>query len=185
MSLKCCACCSIKPLADFSGNQKKKVDGPRCLSCTRSMKPVVTSLKNGSSGSSRRCTSCKTRKDPSHFNINASTGECKDCSIKRQYREAERANEAARTKSAGACRVKDVKRRYGHLCEIPLEAYCEAGVAYSWNDYVTERDVQAASSAWDARSIAHDIDTQWGDMPGGGAYSDSNYYYGPGEYDYY
>lgn len=81
--------------------------------------------------------------------------------------------------------MKDVQRRYGHLCEIPLAAYCEAGVAYSLNDYVTERDVEAASSAWDARSIAHDIDTQWGTMPGGGAYSDSNDYYGPGEFDYY
>ena len=45
--------------------------------------------------------------------------------------------------------------------------------------------MQAASDAWDARGIAHDIDTQWGSMPGGGAYSDSNHYYGEGEYDYY
>ena len=68
---------------------------------------------------------------------------------------------------------------------IPIQAYYEAGVASSWNDYVTDKDVQAASDAWDARSIAHEIDTQWGDLPEGGAYSDSNYYYGPGDYDYY
>jgi hypothetical protein len=74
---------------------------------------------------------------------------------------------------------------YGHVCEIPLQAYAEAGVAFSWNDMVTAEDVEAASDAWDARSIAHAIDTQWGDMPWGGAYKDSNRYWGPGEYDYY
>lgn len=135
MSLKCCACNSIKPLTEFSGNQKRKEDGPRCLDCTRSMKPVVTSLRNGNAGSNRRCTSCKARKAPSDFNCE-SLNKCKACS--------------------GACRVKDVQRRYGHCCEIPLEAYREAGVAYSWDDYVTKRDVEAASNAWDARSIAHD-----------------------------
>ena len=83
------------------------------------------------------------------------------------------------------CRVRDVQRIYGHRCEIPLQAYAEAGVAYSSNDYVTADDVDRASDAWDARSIAHDIDTQWGEMPGGGAYSNSNHYYGPGCYDYY
>jgi len=41
--------------------------------------------------------------------------------------------------------------------------------------------MQAASDAWDARGIAHDIDTQWGSMPGGGAYTESNHYYGEGE----
>ena len=41
--------------------------------------------------------------------------------------------------------------------------------------------MQAASDASDARGIAHDIDTQWGSMPGGGAYTDSNHYYGEGE----
>ena len=44
---------------------------------------------------------------------------------------------------------------------------------------------KAASDAWDARSIAHDIDTQWGAMPWGGAYKDSNEYWGPGEYDFF
>ena len=74
-----------------------------------------------------------------------------------------------------------------HLCEIPIQAYLcrEAGVSSRLNDYVTEEDVDRASNAWDARSIAHEIDTQWGTMPYGGAYSDSNDYYGPGEYDYY
>ena len=55
----------------------------------------------------------------------------------------------------------------------------EAGVAKSRNDFVTEQDVQAASNTWDAMGIAHDIDTQWGDMPWGGAYSDSNHYWVP------
>ena len=72
-------------------------------------------------------------------------------------------------------------------CEIPLEAYCDAGVdVYAGRDtYVTEAEIERASNAWDARGLAHDIDTQWGSMPGGGAYSDSNHYFGPGEYDFY
>ena len=90
-----------------------------------------------------------------------------------------------RTAANGACRVKDVQVRYSHMCEIPLAAYIDAGVASRRNDFVTAQDVEAASNAWDARSVAHDIDTQWGDMPRGGAYSDSNDYYGPGEYDFY
>lgn len=81
--------------------------------------------------------------------------------------------------------MKEVQARCGHMCEIPLQAYIEAGVADSRNDYVTEADVEAASDAWDARSIAHDIDTQWGAMPMGGAYKGSNNYYGPGDWDFF
>jgi hypothetical protein len=77
-----------------------------------------------------------------------------------------------------------VHKHYGHLCEIPLQAYIDADVAWSRNDFVSEEDVEAASAAWDARSIEHDIDTQWGAMPWGGAYKDSNHYYGPGIYDF-
>jgi hypothetical protein len=71
--------------------------------------------------------------------------------------------------------------------KILLKAYEEAGVSLSRGraSMVTTRDVDAASDAWDARGILHDIDTQWGLIPGGGAYSDSNFYYGPGEYDFY
>ena len=32
--------------------------------------------------------------------------------------------------------VRDVKRTFGHLCEIPLSDYCEAVVAHSRNDLV-------------------------------------------------
>lgn len=49
---------------------------------------------------------------------------------------------------------------------------------------VTPEHVQAASDAWDARSILHEIDTQ-GLMPGGGAYKESDLYCGAGEYDFY
>jgi len=34
-------------------------------------------------------------------------------------------------------------------------------------------------------ALLRDIDTQWGAMPWGGAYKESNHYYGPGIYDYY
>ena len=110
---------------------------------------------------------------------------CNECVSEMAQKRAEAHNESMRTAANGACRVKDVKLKYGHSCEIPIQAYREAGVAWSWNDFVTEKDVEDASNAWDARSVAHEIDTQWGFMPQGGAYSDSNEYYGPGEYDYY
>ena len=167
MSLKCCACTEIKVVDAFSINQKKKESSPRCKDCVAANRDVVTLLvDDGNSGSHLRCSSCKTRKGMEMFEGNSN--KCAHCKEKKS-----------------ACRVKDVQRQYGHLCKIPLEAYREAGVASSWNDYVTERDVELASSSRDARSIAHGIDTQWGAMPHGGAYSDSNDYYGPGEYDYY
>ncbi|KAK7047892.1 hypothetical protein VNI00_006220 [Paramarasmius palmivorus] len=37
----------------------------------------------------------------------------------------------------------------------------------------------------DARALLHDIDTGFGCNPSGGAYSESDFYYGPGDYDYY
>ncbi len=110
---------------------------------------------------------------------------CNSCAAVVEANRRRTLNVAMRTAANGACRVKHVQSRYGHAHEIPIEAYREAGVAWKRSDYVTEQDVAAASNAWDARSIAHDIDTQWGSMPGGGAYSDSNSYYGSGAYDYW
>jgi len=37
----------------------------------------------------------------------------------------------------------------------------------------------------DAAHLLWEIDTQWGMIPGGGAYKESNHYYGPGIHDYY
>jgi hypothetical protein len=89
----------------------------------------------------------------------------------------------------GKCRIPihSVAKVYNHVCEIPLNACDEAGVSIPRGraSMVTTEDVDAASDARDARGILHDIDTQWGSMPGGGAYSDSNFYYGPGKYDFY
>ncbi len=132
------------------------------------------------------CSACGKSKPRDEFSKNqmskpATTRRCKQCITAGDSP----ASKAAHGGAWGKCRVRDVQRLYGHVCEIPLQAYEEAGVAFSWNDMVTAEDVEAASDAWDARSIAHDIDTQWGDMPWGGAYKDSNRYWGPGEYDYY
>lgn len=73
------------------------------------------------------------------------------------------------------------------MCEIPIEAYRHAGVRLPKGtaSMVTMDDVDRASNDWDAMGILHDIDTQWGAIPGGGAYSDSNDYFGSGDYDYY
>jgi hypothetical protein len=111
------------------------------------------------------------------------------CNTAEERARREQTNAAQSNKASGAaCRVQeDAQRIYGHLCEIPIQAYREAGAAFSRNDFVTsKRDVDRASDACDARGIAHDIDTQWGAIPrGAGAYSESNHYYGSGEYDYY
>ncbi|KZT64981.1 hypothetical protein DAEQUDRAFT_769220 [Daedalea quercina L-15889] len=83
--------------------------------------------------------------------------------------------------------IKDVQRVHGHVEEIPLQAYREANVNVNrgWNTLVTADEVRDASDAYDARGILHDIDTQWGMLPHGGAYKESNHYFGPGEYDFY
>jgi hypothetical protein len=83
--------------------------------------------------------------------------------------------------------IHSVAKIHNHVCEIPLQAYEDAGVNLPRGraSMVTMEQVDAASDAWDARGILHDIDTQWGLMPQGGAYSDSDVYYGSGEYDFY
>jgi len=74
-----------------------------------------------------------------------------------------------------------VKKRYGHMCEIPLEAYRESGVAGSPNDFVTANDVWATSTSF---AVAYDVNTQWNIMSYGGDYNDSNQYMRPGCYDF-
>lgn len=164
----------------FSKTQMRQ-ERPRCRDC------VAGKIAASHEALGHLCTRCGWL--PAGLFPPSPRGLCTACQSRaisdRSARDSMAANIAARTVARGACRVRDVKKRYGHLCEIPLQAYQEAGVAEGRNDLVTEADVQAASDAWDARSILHEIDTQWGDMPGGGAYKDSNHYYGPGEYDYY
>ena len=50
--------------------------------------------------------------------------------------------------------------------------------------WVTPAQHQRASDRWDAESIAYDIDTLWGEMPWGGAYSDSQQYASDGNGGY-
>lgn len=188
MTLQCCACLQVKSLEDFSNSQLRKKEAPRCGDCVKSDRKVV--IDKPAKGNSTRCEQCKMRHDDNNREESAKKKRqtlflCAQCSRENNRKRKERENEVRRCPEHGACKVKDVKKKYGHLCEIPIQAYREAGVASNRNDYVTEEDVGRASNAWDARSIAHDIDTQWGTMPWGGAYSDSNHYYGPGEYDFY
>jgi len=186
--IPCSGCLQTMPFSSFSSSQMKK-QLPRCKVCVEggvAVSPEATSLL--SSSGFRQCSGDKKMLHSSKFSSPLAS-RCTECEIKRareeEHTRAEEENHRNRTRAAGACQVKDVFHVYGHLCEIPLEAYREAGVASKWKDWVTKRDVDKASNAWDARSIAHDIDTQWGDMPCGGAYSDSNFYFGPGVYDYY
>jgi hypothetical protein len=83
--------------------------------------------------------------------------------------------------------IYSIAKVHNDVHKIPLKAYEKAGVSLPCGraSMVMTRDVDAAFDAWDARGILHDIDMQWGLIPGGGAYSDSNFYYGPGRYDFY
>ena len=67
--------------------------------------------------------------------------------------------------------IRDVRRVYGDLLEIPLDAYRTSGALARPrpSSMVTPRQVQMASDRWDAEGILEDIDTQWGTIPGGGA----------------
>lgn len=76
--------------------------------------------------------------------------------------------------------IADVRRVYGHQVEIPLQAYR----ARSWNQKVTPEQVDYASEHFDGMGALHDIDTAFGLLPGGGAYKESNHYYGPGLLDF-
>ena len=181
MKFQCCACLESKPARDFSKSQLRVKNAPRCRECVEQCRAtVIPKPRTGS----RLCKRCSKPVEGTVDTVRM----CQKCADKTMQERLEHGKHSARSSSAtrsGACRVRDVQQRYGHLCEIPIQAYQEAEVAHGWDDYVTAEDVQRASDAWDARSILHDIDTQWGAMPRGGAYSDSNYYYGPGEYDYY
>ena len=168
----CCACGKEKSESSFSKSQLRR-ERPRCSDCVNAQAPAHRGV---STSRFRRC-SRKCWRPTSEFT--GTNTLCDACAREKEWRERAREREANRTRARGACRVKEVYQRYGHFCEIPLEAYVEAGVAKSRNDFVTEQDVQAASNTWDAMGIAHDIDTQWGDMPWGGAYSDSNHYWVP------
>eukprot|EP00775_Hariotina_reticulata_P009997 gene9997-biopygen11968 len=174
----CTSCSALKSREQYSKTQFAKGLGHRrCKDCVAQAAgceqqqqqhctaPATNSHASAGSGVSTSI---------SHLTRNQKQRTCKDVG-------QSLATEAARSRRV---RVRDVQRHFGHLCQIPLEAYIEADVAHSWNDFVSEEDVMRASDAWDARSICYDIDTQWGDMPWGGAYSDSNHYYGPGMYDF-
>jgi hypothetical protein len=56
---------------------------------------------------------------------------------------------------------------HGHYEEIPRRCY--HGARSGYQSLVTTEDVQAASDQFDGEGILHDIDTQWGMIPGGGA----------------
>jgi hypothetical protein len=77
--------------------------------------------------------------------------------------------------------VRAVAEVHGHVCEIPLEAY---GPHVRRGSMVTPEDVERASDKWDAMGIAHDIDTQWGSIPHGGAYKESDFFYGDDPFDF-
>jgi hypothetical protein len=187
LQFPCFACLEPQPFSAFSNKQLKK-DTPQCKTCVSSGCdfPQVATVSNAIDVGFTQCSRCKSWKLGETFH----GGLCVHCTENKEQRlpeerEVRRNAQELDSRSAGTCRVREVQRRYGYLCEIPLRAYQDAGIAENVSDYVTAQDVDRASDAWDARGIAHDIDTQWGSMPNDGAYSDSNDYYGSGEYDYY
>jgi hypothetical protein len=190
--LKCYACLTAKPPSEYSKTQKSKASRPKCKLCiAASMPPPLTAMQLLES---RRCKGgCYRLLHDSNFDGESTT--CNRCvtknaerlarnAVRQREEEFERANNARRNPKSGACRVKDVAKVYGHKCEIPLRCYQAVGVANSRNDFVTAEDVEQASRQWDGEGILYDIDTQWGAMPWGGAYSDSMQYPSDGEGGY-
>ena len=168
MPHRCSSCCAMKEASDFSKTQLSKLNARRCKQCIAAAAVATPPHLPATAGGQ------PTEPTVSHTTSSAT---------RRRAGRTQPTHQPASTQG-GLVRVRDVEQHYGHLCEIPLQAYIDAGVASSWSDFVSEDDIEQASNAWDARSICHEIDTQWGDMPQGGAYKDSNYYWGPGEYDF-
>ena len=78
-------------------------------------------------------------------------------------------------------KIKDVAKLHKHVCEIPAHCYEVTG-AYrgqwrGWHTFVSKRDIERASDQWDGEGVIEDIDTAFGLLPHGGAYSDSFDYY--------
>jgi hypothetical protein len=76
----------------------------------------------------------------------------------------------------------------GDMYAVPLSCYMDAAfqdddgydeygnnqqAAAKFPLWVTPEEHQQASDQWDGQSVLYDIDTQWGEMPWGGAYKDS------------
>ena len=77
--------------------------------------------------------------------------------------------------------IREVGQAHGHVCEIPSHCY-RAADAYikPWKDantLVTVEHMEMASNQFDGEGLLYDIDTQWGLLPHGGAYEDSEQYY--------
>lgn len=52
--------------------------------------------------------------------------------------------------------------------QVPLEVYTylHPGKNYTNDSWVTAKEVHDAEDRWEAMQLAHDIDTQWGNVPG-------------------
>lgn len=79
-------------------------------------------------------------------------------------------------RAKGCQRVKDTGIGWEAFAALDINVESE-------NDLLAPEDIQAASDQWDRRGLLYNIDTQWGSMPGGGAYKDSNRYDCSDEYD--
>lgn len=77
--------------------------------------------------------------------------------------------------------IREVAEVHGHVCEIPSHCYSAAGAYVKpWkgaNTLVTVEHIERASDQFDGEGLLYDIDTQWGHLPHGGAYGDSEEYY--------
>ena len=168
----CCGCAETKLIGSFSNSQLRKKEKPRCGGCIKDSCSLrahgIRSVPVHCMPAAlyRRCAGgenyvCKHGWQPL-TEFNGAAFACNSCvsadasAASSQILEHE--NAARRTAAAGACKVKDVKIRYDHLCEIPLHCYVSRGVASDLNDYVTEADIEAASSQWDAEGIAEEVD---------------------------
>jgi hypothetical protein len=196
----CSSCGIIKPRADYSKTQLLKGELRRCKECVdRSLTELASVSAAGSSTASDD--SVASRYTASRYTNPAKAAQTRLSLFRRtgklpslergglglRFTQSLRFRQMQKQllesyREAGLVRVKDVHKHFD--IHLPLQAYRAAGVADSWNDFVSKEEAEEAYDTHEAYGLAQDIDTQWGSIPGGGAYSDSNHFHGPGRYDY-
>ncbi|GCA64116.1 hypothetical protein KIPB_013226 [Kipferlia bialata] len=209
--LQCAQCGHRKPSGSFSKGQRSKGRDRKCRVCTKANVRAIASATlecslchvpktrdsytktQRSRGGGRVCVECRreaaaAKEAERQRELGRRSFLCCICETDKPYGDFDRAAfdkgrlwcvQCVTAVRPPLCRVRDVEEA------IPLEAYVRVGVAQEEDDLVDPAGVDTAMNMWDNICLIHEIDTQWGSMPGGGAYSCSNYYYGPGEFDYY
>ena len=112
-------------------------DAPRCRTCINREKPAAMDFFNAPIGW-RRCTTHRVWCSGESFGGPGA----RVCTACLESEEKHRAT-VERKVQLPKFRIRDVQKHFGHRCEIPLQAYMEAGLGvHSRNCLVDKEDVQ-------------------------------------------